>query len=362
MSYPRARRAARRSAYAKTAAFHLKLGQALAYYPPNHRDAEILRFWDTLAPYGFLPLANARVRRAAATALIDALLAHYSRVCQDRSVRTFLVTFAWDAGLTPITEPVLDMEAMERLVRRQLERLGLNAICAFDLDVFSKPNDGEEVRHLHMHVHALCWTRDPAYRPHTTAAKLRKGRAFPNRIGAPSVKFRSRAESAAQFAAFDRACRKRVRAKPVTASPNIARDRSRRDQTALSIANLAQYLLKDTAVSKNRYKGRDGRMRMRPEARRFTFKIALRFAEIFSEISPYDAVFGVGAEASIVTADYSARIRAWERRNRENGEFCDERELKAAWIRYFTTHANLGLAPCIIRQRRHTLVNASSAR
>ncbi|GAA0439557.1 hypothetical protein GCM10009095_03180 [Sphingomonas molluscorum] len=282
-----------------------------------------------------------QVRRAATYILIDKMLEQYRRVRRDPDVRAFLATFAWNAGLTPITAPEIDLEAMERSVRRQLNRLGLNAVCAFDIDVFSRPFDGEQTRYLHFHVHALCWTRDPKFQPRNSAEKLCSSRAFPNRIGVPSVTFRSRAESAAQFAGFQRAL------------PN-------QDQTAASMAMLAQYILKDTCVSKNRYRGRDGRMRTRPEAGRFTPTVALRFAEIYSQISPYDAVFAVGPEASMITAAYGARLRRWERRNREHGEQCDEHRLMAAWARYFDLHPELEFAPSSIHQRRHTLAASST--
>jgi hypothetical protein len=292
-------------------------------------------------PYGFLPLANMQVRRAATYVLIDEMLEQYRRVRRDPAVRAFLATFAWNAGLTLITAPEVDLEAMERSVRRQLIGLGLNGVCAFDIDVFSRPFAGEHTRYLHFHVHALCWTRDPKFQPRNTAEKLCSSRAFPNRIGIPSVTFRSRAESAAHFAGYQRAL-------------------PTQDQTAASMAMLAQYILKDTCVSKNRYCGRDGRMRTRPEAGRFTPKVALRFAEIYSQISPYDAVFAVGSEATVVTNAYGARLRRWERRNREHGEQCNERRLMAAWTRYFDLHPELGFAPSIIHQRRHTLAASST--
>lgn len=342
MLFPRARRAARREARAKTFSFHRTLARGLAFYSPHSCDEDVLCFSDPESlPHGFLPLAHRRVRLVAAGILIDVMLRQYQRVRRDRSVRAFLATFAWDAGLTPISAPVVDLEAMERSVRRQLNRLSLNAVCAFDIDIFSRPADGEQLRHLHFHVHALCWTRDPRFQPRSSAEKLCGSGAFPNRLGAPSVSFRSRAESAAHFAGFQRP------------HPD-------RDQTAASMAWLGQYLLKDTHVSKNRYLGRDGRMRTRSEAGRFTPKVALRFAEIYSQISPYDAVFAVGPEARVVAASYGARLRAWERRNRQHGEHCDERRLAVAWARLFDAHPALGYVPSVIHQRRHTLAASST--
>ena len=57
----------------------------------------------------------------------------------------------------------------------------------------------------------------------------------------------------------------------------------------------------------------------------------------------------------MITDAYGARLRTWERRNRERGEPCDEQRLMAAWARYFDMHPDLGYTTSIIHQRRHTL-------
>lgn len=343
MRYPKARAVARRAAHEKTLRFHQQVSRGLAYYAPSLADQHVLCFSASdLPPCGFLPLANIQVRHAATHILIDEMLKQYHRVRRDPDVRAFLATFAWNDGLTPVTAPLVNLEAMERSVRRQLNRLNLNAVCAFDIDVFSKPFDGDGTRYLHFHVHAVCWTRDASFQPRNAAERLCHSRAFPNRLGLPSVTFRSRAESAAQFAGFQR--------------PHPAQD-----QTAESMAVLGQYLLKDTCVSKNRFLGRDDRMRARVEAGRFTPRIALRFAEIYSQISPYDAVFAVGSEGRVVAAGYGSRLRQWERGNRDCGEVCDEGKLAAAWTRYFRRHPQLRYVPSVIQQRRHTLTASNSS-
>lgn len=337
MRFPRAQRKARADARERLNRFHEMLSRALAYYAPSRRDESILHFSDMeIPPHGFLPLANKQVRRASTYILISEMLKQYQRVRRDRSVRTFLATFAWDAGRTPITGPVVNLEAMERSVRRHLLNLGLNAVCAFDIDIFSKPLTTEDVPHLQFHIHAVCWTRDATFQPRNTARRLCGNRAFPNLHGAPSVNFTSRAKSATNYAGFQL-------------------PRPSWNQCAESMGHLGHYLLKDTVFCKNRYKGRTGRMIMRSDAGRYRRKTALRFAEIYSQISPYDAVFAVGREASVVAAGYAERLRRWERRNRERGNLCIEQVLADAWTRLFTDYPQLGYAPSRIRQRRHTL-------
>ncbi|WP_267396575.1 MULTISPECIES: hypothetical protein [unclassified Sphingomonas] len=344
MDFPLARNAARAFARGAEASFQAKLSRALSFYPPATKDQRLLVFSTRpLSSCEFLPLANAEVRLAAAFSLIDSFLDHYGSTRKVSDSHTYLATFTWDAGLTFADAPQVNLEAMERTVRRQLERLGLNAVCSFEIDVFADPLAGEHARRLHFHVHAVCWTRDRSFRPVSAARALRRGKAFPSLLGAPSVSFVSRSASAAQY-------------------PGFERPQPRQDQTASSMAHLGYYLLKATSSAKHRFLGRDGTARMRGDDSAFNLKTALRFAEIYSQITPADAIFAVGAEAAAVAANYNARLRRWVMRQGSRGHGYTEAGLQAAWARLFDAHPELGLHPSAIRQRRHTLADAGNLR
>lgn len=337
MKFPKAYALAFEAARIANSNFHNKLAMGLLRYPAPGRSSGILALSEGRSrPQGFLTLASEAVRNAACGALIEAVLSHHAQTRRDPSNRTYLATFAWDAGLTFEDSPHVNMEAMERKVRRCLTRLGFDAVCAFEVDVLSNCFANETARRLQFHIHAICWRRDLGFEPIAVGTRLSNDGQFPNSLGIPGVSFVSRAQSASRYSGFQRR------------HPD-------RDQTAGSMAWLAHYLLKAPYYAKNRYLGRDGRPRVRGDVQRFTPCTAILFAEILTQISAFDAVFAVGSEGAKVGTDYAKRLREWERSNRSNPKCYHEDVLKYSWADLFRHYPQLGFSTATIRQRRHSL-------
>lgn len=104
--------------------------------------------------HGHLPTSNRHVRIRAQEALIEQLHELFARSAPELK----LLTLTWDAGLTFEDRPVVDVSAMITQASAAIARVGLNAICAVEIDGLSRVLEGEHARRLIFHIHAVCWT------------------------------------------------------------------------------------------------------------------------------------------------------------------------------------------------------------
>ena len=331
----------------RNAQAHHQVRQALSLYSPADRDRDLIEAL-IIDPYvcSYLPMSNFAVRYAAQSALIDAVLEQYARARPCSETRHFLFTAAFDSGFAFLGGPQVNLANIRRHVVSALRTYNLDAICAFEIDVLSKrlpdantlfPEDKiailkEHSLRLMFHVHAICWTRDPSFRPVAAAKDLMKRDSFSNALNVPAAHFTSRAMSCAR--------RREVLNRP------------ERDQTAWSMARMAQYMLKAPVCAKNYIATTPQRRgRLLDDAGAYGSNVALRMAEMWSHISASEAVFGVG-EGALLAGRYQQSLRTWERGNRNRAYIIQEAELDDAWARLWAERPKLGYCPPLIRKRK----------
>ncbi|WP_019516386.1 hypothetical protein [Sphingomonas sp. Mn802worker] len=233
--------------------------------------------------------------------------------------------------------PVVNAAALERKTRRLLKKADLEGLCAIEFDVLAKKLDGEDVRRLIMHVHGIVWTRDHAFKPTVMSQALSELSANANPLGMPGVLFQSRAMA-------------RTHAKPDAAHWEAVNKHPERDQTARSMAWMAQYMLKSPTYAKNVYVGHDGRLRSRSDKGHFSLKLVLRLYELWTHFHPERAVFAIGEEAnrfriayrSIIRAAYGSQGDAQQRKR-------DRVRWSNAWHSYFAQYSELKMQPSTVK-------------
>lgn len=312
---------------------HHKTKHALRRFPPPKKLVAAIGHATTAKRVtGFLPMSNTHVRGAAGLAMIKALQRHQQQINRDPSVRTFLLTATFDDGIIPVNASAIPLHRIQRKVRSALQMLQLQGVCVFDIDVIRKPK-GELSRLLLVHVHAVCWTRDPSFSVRAAENKLTALRRFRNRLGVPSITLRSRAESITRHR-FDI-------------------DESDCDQTTASMGYLGYYLTKACVGVKRRFRRKSGSFTVKACAGAFGPKMVLRLASIWAQISPFDAVFAIGPEGSAVAANYAKRVRWWAKKRR-SGEHFSDADLRSSFRRYFTKYPAIGLTPMVVAKRPAT--------
>jgi hypothetical protein len=275
------------------------------------------------------------VRERAQNALITSTLGLFDHLKTDHDVRIFLLTFSPESGFTNTVAPVADAAALKLKARRLLSELQLQGICTIEFDVVANKLGDEDVRRL-MHVHGIVWTRNPAFQSKIASREQSRRPGNINPLGMPSVLFQSRAMAKA------RANSNAAHWEPVHKHPE-------RDQTARSMAWLAQYMLKSPSYAKNVYAGIDGRWRSRPDEGHFGLKMALRMYELWSHFHPENAVFSVGQEARQFHLEYRSLIRAaYGSHGQADQRKRDRVRWSNAWRSYFSHHHKLGLQPSTV--------------
>ncbi len=314
-----------------------QLKAAFRYYPPPPSVERILRG----ATLGFgkevcAAMSNLSVRRFTAKTLMDLMLKQHDQHRADPQLQTFLMTAAFDAGICYEDAPEVDLASIQLSVRRVLQRLGLEGVCVFEVDVLAKKLPGERCRRLMVHVHVICWTKDASFKPVVAGKKLSESRYFPNMLGAPSFTFISRAMAASR----------RPSSGTDPRFANLAKD-----QVARSVAFMAQYLLKPPIFAKNRYVQHDGRVVMRSDRSAFRRKTALRMVELWSKISVNQAVFAVGPHAHKLVRTLKARVAEHVRRTAGAKSQLTVSDIARAWSAFFKVHQKLGMNPSLINHR-----------
>lgn len=309
---------------------HHKTKHALRRFPPPKKLVAAIGHATTAKRVnGFLPMSNTHVRSAAGFAMIKAMQRHHQQINHDPSVRTFLLTATFDDGIIPINASAIPLHRIERKVRFALQLLKLQGVCVFDMDIIRKPK-GESSRLLLVHVHAVCWTRDLSFSARAAESQLNALRRFRNRLGVPSITIRSRAES--------------------TTRHRFTIDEPHCDQTSASMGYLGYYLTKACVGVKKRFRRKSGSFTVKACAGAFGPKMVLRLASIWAQISPFDAVFGIGPEGSAVAANYANGVRRWAKKRRSAEHFSNA-DLRSSFRRYFTKYPAIGLTPMVVAKR-----------
>ena len=220
---------------------------------------------------GRAAMSNTRVRWAAIEALAATLMRDWKR---DRSTPRFWVTFCLDVGATWFCDPVVDLPFLEQKIRKALADVGLTGIVAFQFDSF-RPITGEPDRRMWSHAHAFCQADNDEFSPKACEDKLNGRRSFTNALRALPVKI--------------------VRA-----------TLSKRD-----FARLAAYMLAHPHEAKNPVPSRvePGRIKLRGTQKGFEASTCLRLGELWSHITAFDAVCGVGTYGTALAAAYRSTFR-----------------------------------------------------
>lgn len=272
-----------------------------------------------------------RVRERAQRAFIATALDLFDHLKADPAVRIFFFTYSPASGFSDVIAPVVNAASLERKTRRLLQKADLQGLCAIEFDVLAKKLHGENVRRLIMHVHGIVWTRDPTFQPVVMSQMLSDLPENANPLGMPSMLLQTRAMA-------------RAHAKPDAAHWEAISKHPERDQTARSMAWMAQYMLKSPTCAKNVYGGDDGHPRSRSDGGHFGLNMALRLYELWSHFHPEKAVFSVGDDANRFRIKYRSIIRAAfgnqgsaEQRKRDRVRWNN------AWRSYFSQHHKLRL-------------------
>ncbi|GGD64872.1 hypothetical protein GRI62_11710 [Erythrobacter arachoides] len=129
-------------------------------------------------------LSNAKVHRAAQSALIDAMADLWLREPERQRV---WVTMAWDAGVSWERQPDVDLVSLKAITNRHLGRAGLEGFGVVETDVW-KNIAGEEGRRLVSHVHFLGASAIGGHlKVREIEANMCSRRALSNSLGARSV-------------------------------------------------------------------------------------------------------------------------------------------------------------------------------
>jgi hypothetical protein len=215
----------------------------------------------------YLPPANKHVRLSAQEALIDELQSLFASAAPEFK----LLTLTWDAGLTFETAPSVDIAKMANQASAALELLGLNAVCAVEVDGVSRVLEGEPGRRLLFHVHGVCWTNGGPFHVRDKELLLTTGTdglSFTHRWGVPPVRFTAK-----------------------------------RQLDWSAVAGLGMYLLKaPRCLKKPVWRENLGRFKLlRAPPEEFRPATAVRLMDLHSRWDVREIVFGVGDGVGLVT-------------------------------------------------------------
>lgn len=135
MPHPKAFKAAMAAAIENERQSRDKIIKAFEQYPPGRLKRRIERVALTSDPDDNVVMSSYVVRRVVRIAWIRAFLHLFSRMRHDEGVRFYLFTFTPSEGFTFEDDPVLDVDKVKRKARHLLKKLGMNAICALDIDI-----------------------------------------------------------------------------------------------------------------------------------------------------------------------------------------------------------------------------------
>lgn len=179
-----ARAAAREVADKNIAHFNTQFDLDTAGWKLELDDLKFLALITTGKISGRALLSNYRVHRCAQNAMIDAAVEAYRR---NPTLQSLWITIAWDRGKSRERAPEIDMMSLRRIVYGHLSRCGLEGCGIIEFDTW-KNITGEPGRRIVAHSHFIGWPQDgQRIKIAKLEKELRKRRALPNSISAPSV-------------------------------------------------------------------------------------------------------------------------------------------------------------------------------
>lgn len=317
----------------------LLLTGGFAFYPPDRTASKIKLDAQRNPDDEILVLSSFKVRSAVQKALIVSSLSLFEITKRDPRCRVFFFTFSPAEAISYEDEPHFNVDQLRRKTRRLLRRMGLEGICAFEIDVLADKLPGEHARRVILHVHGLCLTRDATFQPVAATRELCELPQYRNSLGIPAISLETRAMA-------------RSRSQPGAPNFELVHAHPKRDQTARSMAWLAYYMTKAPRYAKNLYVDPDGRQRSRYDGHAFRLKTALRLNEMWSHFTPEQLVFSTGPTADQARLSYRTQLRRefgfvgygrWQKRWRD--------ALGCAWSHYFDQYRGLGFRPSVITHR-----------
>jgi hypothetical protein len=250
-------------------------------------------------PNGFLPMSNRYVRKMAWSYLADAMAEFwFELVAHGNMPRFWFLTCCWDDGFTFVDNPEIDFASMTQKVRNALSENGLNGITALETHPFRDKWVGEGLRRLCAHSHSIVWTDDADFDPFELEGRMQK--RFPNILGAKGFKFSTRAQYV----------QKELQAGRFIADPGA-------DMTVEDLIYLAAYMVKAPNAMKRIVRDKDDptKISLKTTSDSYSGKLALQTAQIWSQMSPFDTIFGTG-EGAVVRNSFAQEMRDYEKRNR----------------------------------------------
>ena len=262
-------------------------------------DRHLKILLESKRPSGFLPMSNRYVRERAWHYLANELADFFLELVADGTMpRFWFQTCCWDDGFTFVANPQIDFLRMRQKVRNAMAENGLHGITAMEVHPFRDVWKWEASRRLCAHSHSIVWSYDPKFDPLVMEERMQ--RRFPNMLGAPGFHFSNRA----------RYVKKELQAgRPIN-------DTSA-DMTVEDLVYLAAYMLKPPTSMKRIVTDKEDptKKSLKTTSDSFSGKLALQMAQIWSQLSPFDTVFGTG-EGAVVRAKWAQEMRDYEMRNR----------------------------------------------
>lgn len=190
----------------------------------------------------------------------------------------YVMTFCDDVGIISNRMPMVPLATLEAKVRRQLAKLGVDAIGVIQTHPLMNYPGGGEGGNLLYHVRVLAWTSHPL---NHIAAKneLNASRAWGCRLGAPPVDIQ-----------------------PV-------------NNTLGDLRQAAANLIMPPFSAKKRMPrtGAPDRFRLEDTIEGYQPELALRVMEGLSQVEFCSLVFGHGSDGAAVRQKLRSRIEAWHR-------------------------------------------------
>lgn len=265
----------------------------------NRSQQQLRTIFEGKRPNAFLPMSNRYVRKMAWSYLADAMAEFwFELVAHGNMPRFWFLTCCWDDGFTFVENPQIDFGSMKQKVRNALSENGLNAITVLETHPFRDKWIGEGLRRLCAHSHSIVWTDDPEFDPQELEGRMQK--RFPNMLGAKGFKFSTRAQYV----------QKELQGGRFIADPHA-------DMTVEDLIYLAAYMVKAPNAMKRIVidKADPTEISLKTTSDSFSGKLALQTAQVWSQMSPFDTIFGTG-EGAVVRNSFAQEMRDYEKRNR----------------------------------------------
>jgi hypothetical protein len=236
----------------------------------------------------FLPLCNMHVEVDSRQILTD-VVAEWAHQSEERIVgprRVHLITMIFSDQYLNFNKTELDLGKVKNRVRYALNKMDLNALAfiEFEPTLFSQQLFGKRCMTISCHVHGICWSNNPGFKPQKAAESIVSKRAFKPLLGYPCIDIRAR---------------------------KLQNDDSLRGMTRY-IGKFPSGLKKlgikmsdcDSKPTVNIYSNQDG----------YTGPVALRMIELYSQLSIDDLIIARG-EGSALRSEWKRRLRKETERN-----------------------------------------------